>query len=168
MESSLNGAFSPLVELHHYTAMPEEEHEMDQQSLGYQKGFGFEGDELYEIDKTPKTARFYISIVAIVVALFLVTLDLVILPASLPAIAQDLKAMSGQAYWCGTGYIIAQAASQPIWGAISEIAGRKLMLQMSLLIFMVGSILCARAQSIGWLIGARIVSKVMSSKHEIS
>ncbi|KFY79994.1 hypothetical protein V499_01100 [Pseudogymnoascus sp. VKM F-103] len=134
-----------------------EEDKISHALISSQRGICYTEDEAPEIETTTKTTRFYISIAAIVVALFLVTLDLVILPASLPAIAQDLKATSSQAYWCGTGYIIAQAASQPIFGTISVISGRKLMLQISLLIFMVASIMCARAQSIEWLIGTRVM-----------
>jgi hypothetical protein len=117
------------------------------------------GDAFPEEDKMIKSAKFYVSFVAIGVVVFLVSLDLLILPASLPAIALDLQAASSEAYWSGAGYILAQGVSQPIFGGISETFGRKLMLQVSLLIFLVASILCARAQSIRWLIGTRVVSQ---------
>jgi MFS family permease len=76
---------------------------------------------------------------------------------ALPAIAQDFKATSNAAYWCGTGFLFAQAASQPVYGSISNAFGRKVCLLFALTLFIVASVFCATAQSITWLIVARLV-----------
>ena len=88
---------------------------------------------------------------------FQVALDLVVIASALPAIAVDLNATSNQAYWCGTGYVLAQTVVQPLFGTFSEIFGRKLLIQFSLLVFLLASILCSRAQTIHWLIATRVV-----------
>ncbi|KAH8807535.1 major facilitator superfamily domain-containing protein [Xylogone sp. PMI_703] len=113
-----------------------------------------------EAESTKKSPRFYIAFVANCVSLLLATLDLTIVPGTLPAIAQDLQASSSQAYWVGAGYILAQAVSQTILGGLSESFGRKIMLQVSLGIFLIASILCSRANTIQWLIGARVMQGI--------
>lgn len=80
-----------------------------------------------------------------------------IVAASLPAIASSLKATSSQAYWCGSGFLFAQTVAQPIYGGFAETFGYKFCLLLALGIFTGASLLCALAQDIGWLIGARVV-----------
>jgi MFS family permease len=106
---------------------------------------------------TKHTLEFYLALVSILLSLFIVSLNQISLGPALPAVAGSLHASSNDAYWCGTGYVLAQTVSQPIYGSLSEVFGRKVMLQAGLATFLVTSILCARAQTIGWLIGARVV-----------
>lgn len=110
------------------------------------------------IDNEPKhDARFVITFLLICVCQFLVALDLVILAAALPAIAASLNATSNEAYWCGTGYVLAQCITQPIYGTLSEIFGRRIPLLFAIFVFLLASILCARADDISWLIATRVV-----------
>lgn len=102
---------------------------------------------------------FYLAYCALLLCVFIGTLDIVIVASALPAISKDLGASSSNAYWVGTTYLLAQTVSQPILGSLSDIFGRKILLQTSLVIFLVTSIVCARAQTIRWLIGARVVSR---------
>ena len=53
--------------------------------------------------------------------------------------------------------MLASAASQPIWGKISDIWGRKPILLLANFVFFVGSLLAGLAVSIGMLIAARAV-----------
>lgn len=100
---------------------------------------------------------FYFAYGALLLSVFIGTLDIVIVASALPAISRDLGASSSDAYWVGTTYLLAQTVAQPISGSLSDIFGRKILLQASLVIFLVTSIVCARAQTIRWLIGARVV-----------
>lgn len=90
-------------------------------------------------------------------------MDSVIISAALPAITSSLHAStgsfsSGQAYWCGSGFVLAQASVQPLYGSLSEIFGRKHCMLIAIALFIFGSVLCASAQSVAWLIAARVVS----------
>lgn len=111
------------------------------------------------------SARFYFALSAILLCVFVVALDQVITGSALAAITRDLKASSNNAYWVGTSYLLAQTVSQPIYGSLSDVFGRKWMLQLSLVVFLVSSITCSRAQTIEWLIGARVVSCISISCH---
>jgi predicted MFS family arabinose efflux permease len=108
--------------------------------------------------RAKRTLSFYFAFFMLFLSLFMVALELVIVASALAAIAKDLNASSNDAYWCGTGYILAQTVSQPIYGSLSEIFGRKIMLQIAIMIFLLASILCSRAQDIYWLIATRVVS----------
>jgi hypothetical protein len=101
--------------------------------------------------------RFILAFTLICVCQFQVALDLVIVASALPAIASSLHASSNEAYWCGTGYVLAQCITQPIYGTLSEIFGRKLPLLFAIFVFLLASILCARAEDIQWLIATRVV-----------
>ncbi|RDW88160.1 hypothetical protein BP6252_00192 [Coleophoma cylindrospora] len=106
---------------------------------------------------TKKSRAFKFAFVSLCACNFISILDTVIIASALPAIAHALNATSNQAYWCGTGFLFAEAALQPVYGALSEIFGRKICLIIALAIFTLGSLLCAVAQNISWLIAARVV-----------
>ncbi|KAA8573407.1 hypothetical protein EYC84_004993 [Monilinia fructicola] len=106
---------------------------------------------------------FYPILICLCICIFIATLDTVIVAASLPAIASSLKATSSQAYWCGSGFLFAQTVAQPIYGGFAETFGYKFCLLLALGIFTGASLLCALAQDIGWLIGARVVQGLGSA-----
>src|SRR5262249_48658842 len=59
--------------------------------------------------------------------------------------------------WIVTAYLLASTAATPIFGKLSDLYGRRLLLLAGLLIFIVGSIGCALAPSMVALILARAV-----------
>ncbi len=106
-------------------------------------------------NKRPKT--FYITILCLCVCVFIATVNTIIVASALPAIATALNATTTQAYWSGTVLVFAQCIVQPIYGAFADALGRKVCLVAALAIFAAASLLGATAQSIEWLIGARVV-----------
>src|SRR5215469_15220382 len=57
--------------------------------------------------------------------------------------------------WVVTAYLLAQTAVTPIYGKLGDLYGRKIVLQVALAIFLVGSALCGAAQSLPMLIAFR-------------
>ncbi|KAH8811091.1 major facilitator superfamily domain-containing protein [Xylogone sp. PMI_703] len=104
---------------------------------------------------TKRPAAFYISFVSLCVISFLTALDAVIVASSLSEIAKSLDATSEAAFWCGTGFLITQAVTPPVYAALSEGFGRKVCILTALMIFLLASVLCGAARSIAWLIAAR-------------
>jgi MFS family permease len=51
--------------------------------------------------------------------------------------------------------VLVSACVSPLQGRLSDIIGRKVLLHSGLLIFLVGSVLCATAQSFLWLVLGR-------------
>lgn len=104
-------------------------------------------------------SKFRITIImfSLCMALFLSALDVTIITTALPTIARDYKASSSGYTWVGSAYLLANAAATPLWGKFSDIWGRKPMLVLANIVFMIGSLVAALSQSIGMLVGARVI-----------
>jgi EmrB/QacA subfamily drug resistance transporter len=100
--------------------------------------------------------RLAIPFAAIVLAMLPAVLDQTILATGLPVIAGDLGSLSDVS-WVVTAYVVAAAATTPLWGKLGDRHGRKLLLQVSLVVFLVASALCGAAQDITQLIVLRLV-----------
>ncbi|KUJ17491.1 MFS general substrate transporter [Mollisia scopiformis] len=86
---------------------------------------------------------------------FIRSVDTSILTFLVRAVAEDLHASTVDSYWCSASYLFSMTATQPIFGGIAEVVGRRTCTLSATIIFMVGSIACATAKDISWLIGAR-------------
>jgi EmrB/QacA subfamily drug resistance transporter len=93
---------------------------------------------------------------AIVLAMLPAVLDQTILATALPVVAGDLGSLSDVA-WVVTAYVVAAAAATPLWGKLGDRHGRKLLLQISLVWFVIVSALCGAAQNITELVVLRFV-----------
>jgi EmrB/QacA subfamily drug resistance transporter len=93
---------------------------------------------------------------ALCMAVFLAALDVTIITTALPTISEHFHSSAGYT-WIGSAFLLANAASIPSWGKISDIFGRKPMLLLANIIFMIGSLVAALSNSIGMLIAARAV-----------
>ncbi|MDB5615853.1 multidrug effflux MFS transporter [Tardiphaga sp.] len=78
------------------------------------------------------------------------------LPA-LPAIAADLHTTTASTQMTLTVFFIAFGLCQIVYGPLSDVYGRKAPLYAGLTLFTIGSIGCALAPGIGWLIAFRFV-----------
>src|SRR3954469_17842804 len=97
-----------------------------------------------------------VAFAAIVLAMLPAVLDQTILATALPVIAGDLGSLSDVS-WVVTAYVVAAAATTPLWGKLGDRHGRKLLLEVALLVFVVASALCGAAQDITQLIVLRLV-----------
>lgn len=94
--------------------------------------------------------------VGIVLAMFLGALDQTIVATALPTIGRDLGD-AGKIPWVVTAYLIAATAVTPLYGKFSDIHGRRFALIVAVSTFLVGSLACALAPNMLWLIVARAV-----------
>jgi MFS transporter, DHA1 family, multidrug resistance protein len=84
------------------------------------------------------------------------------LPA-LPTIASDLKASTAATQMTLMAFFVAFGICQVIYGPVSDMVGRKPPLYVGLGLFILGSIGCASAGGIGWLILFRLVQGMGAS-----
>jgi EmrB/QacA subfamily drug resistance transporter len=96
---------------------------------------------------------------AVVLAMVPAVLDQTILATALPVIARDLGSV-GEISWVVTAYVVAAAATTPLWGRLGDRLGRKLLLEVSLAIFVLASALCGVAPDMTALIVLRLVQGV--------
>jgi EmrB/QacA subfamily drug resistance transporter len=93
-------------------------------------------------------------VIGVGVAMFLGALDQTIIAAALPAIAEDLGGFDAIS-WVASIYLLTATAVTPLYGKFSDIKGRRAALTLAVVTFVAGSIACAVAPSMGWLIAAR-------------
>ncbi|MCC6313992.1 MAG: MFS transporter [Thermomicrobiales bacterium] len=113
---------------------------------------------LAELDRSARR-----SIAAALMAVFIGALDLTVIATLLPGIVGDLQINTADIdryVWIVNGYLLAYVVSIPIVGRASDLVGRQAAFAGSLAIFLVGSIWCAVAPSMGWLIAGRAVQGV--------
>ncbi|TVY89496.1 MFS-type transporter [Lachnellula willkommii] len=105
---------------------------------------------------TLQTAIIMISLCS---SVFLAALDTTIVTTALPTISEYFHSNAGYT-WIGSAYLLANAASTPSWGKISDIWGRKPILLVAAGIFFIGSVLCATSINIGMLIASRAIQGI--------
>ena len=101
--------------------------------------------------------RRWFGLVAISVAVALIIVDSTIVNVAVPDIVADLGLTSSQVQWVQESYTLVFAATLLIWGALADRIGRRRMLLIGVVVFVVASGLAAVATSGEALIGARII-----------
>ena len=91
---------------------------------------------------------------ALLLVLLLAALDQTIVSTALPTIVGDLGGLDHLS-WVVTAYLLTATVSGPLYGKLGDLFGRKIVLQVAIVIFLVGSALCGLSQSMGQLIGFR-------------
>ena len=87
----------------------------------------------------------------LMLVLLMAALDQTIVSTALPTIVGDLGGLS-HISWVVTAYLLAQTAVTPIYGKLGDLYGRKIVLQVALVVFLIGSALCGLSQSLTMLI----------------
>src|ERR1700759_3532211 len=90
----------------------------------------------------------------LMLVLLMAALDQTIVSTALPTIVGDLGGLSHLS-WVVTAYLLAQTAVTPVYGKLGDIYGRKVVLQIALVVFLIGSALCGAAQNLDELIAFR-------------
>ncbi len=91
---------------------------------------------------------------ALALGMLLAALDQTIVSTALPTIVSDLHGLSHYS-WVVTSYLLASTISQPIYGKLGDLYGRKRIFQAAIGIFLVGSALCGISQNMIELTGFR-------------
>src|SRR3954471_10208903 len=90
-------------------------------------------------------------------ALFMVTLDNLVVSTALPVIRTDLHASLAQLEWTVNAYNLTFAVLLMTGAALGDRLGRRRMFVTGLAVFVAASPACALAPDVGWLIAARAV-----------
>jgi len=91
---------------------------------------------------------------ALILVILLASLDQTIVSTALPTIVGDLGGLSHLS-WVVTSYLLASTVTGPVYGKLGDQYGRKRVLQIAIVIFLVGSALCGIAQNMTELIAFR-------------
>src|SRR5262245_52489084 len=88
---------------------------------------------------------------ALSLALLLAALDQTIVSTALPTMVGELGGLSHLS-WVVTGYLLTSTVVGPLYGKFGDLHGRKIVLQVAIAVFLVGSALCGIAQDMLQLI----------------
>ncbi len=109
---------------------------------------------------TPRERVF--TLAGIMVALLLGALDQTIVATAMPKILQDLNGLSLYT-WVVTAYLLASTSMIPIYGKLSDLYGRKVVVLVGVILFLAGSILSGQARSMVELIVFRALQGLGSA-----
>jgi EmrB/QacA subfamily drug resistance transporter len=96
---------------------------------------------------------------AILLGMLLAALDQTIVSTALPTIVADLGG-GGHMSWVVTSYLLAETVATVLAGKFGDLFGRKLVFQVSAVVFVAGSALCGVTQDMIMLIAARAVQGI--------
>lgn len=100
-----------------------------------------------------------IILVGVMLSLFLAALDQTIVSTALPAIVRDFRALDMVA-WVSTGYLLASTAMVPVYGKLSDLYGRRVILLWGISVFLIGSALCGVSADMTQLILFRVIQGI--------
>ncbi|MDQ1129180.1 MFS transporter [Microbacterium sp. SORGH_AS_0888] len=98
-------------------------------------------------------------LLSIMLSTFLIAIDSTILSTAVPTIVRELGGFD-QFPWLFSVYLLAQAATVPVYGKLADTFGRKPVMVVGIGVFLLGSVLCALAGSMVWLIAFRALQGV--------
>src|SRR5437868_6192965 len=93
-------------------------------------------------------------VLGIMLAMFLGALDQTIVATALPTIGRHFGNLNDLS-WVVTAYLLTATAVTPLYGKLSDIHGRRGMLLIAIIVFVLGSLACALAPSMTALVLAR-------------
>jgi EmrB/QacA subfamily drug resistance transporter len=100
-----------------------------------------------------------LALSGLMVGMFIAAIDQTIVATAIPAMVSDLGGIRYLS-WIIVGYLLTSTASTPLWGKIGDLFGRRRMFQVSIVVFLVGSLICAAAPTMLLLIIGRLVQGV--------
>jgi EmrB/QacA subfamily drug resistance transporter len=105
-------------------------------------------------------SRKWYVMAAVAMSIFLATIDGSIVNIALPTLQRDLNASFATVQWVVLAYLLTLTTLMLGIGRLADIRGKKPIYVAGFVVFTVGSVLCALAPTVGWLIGFRILQAV--------
>ena len=97
------------------------------------------------------------SLSGLLLGMFVSILAGTVVATSLPIIISDLKGDQSAYTWVVTATLLATTVSTPLWGKFADLFNRKLLIQLALSVFVIGSALAGLSQNTDTLIMFRVL-----------
>ncbi|MFK4760144.1 MDR family MFS transporter [Microbacterium sp. ZW T5_45] len=111
-----------------------------------------------EATRSPREV--FTAISGLVVGMFVAVLSGTVVSTSMPVIIADLGGTQSQYTWVITASLLATAVSTPIWGKLADLVDRKILVQISLILFTVGTVIAGFSTDTNMLIAVRVVQGI--------
>lgn len=100
------------------------------------------------------------GLTGLLAAFFTAILSSTIVANALPTIMSELHGTQTDFAWVITAALLANAATTPIWGKLADLFDKKLLVQLSIIIFVAGSVMAGLSETIPLLLTARVIQGV--------
>lgn len=100
------------------------------------------------------------ALTGLLAAFFTAILSSTIVANALPTIMSELDGTQTDFAWVITAALLANAATTPIWGKLADLFDKKLLVQLSIVIFVAGSVMAGFSESIPFLLTARVIQGI--------
>jgi EmrB/QacA subfamily drug resistance transporter len=107
--------------------------------------------------------RRWLGLGVVLIAAFMLLIDISIVNVAIPSIQRDLHASYSQVQWVLAGYQLAFAVVLITGGRLGDIFGRKRLFLIGVTGFTLASALCGAAQNPGMLVGSRLLQGLMGA-----
>jgi EmrB/QacA subfamily drug resistance transporter len=97
---------------------------------------------------------------ALLLAALAFALSQTLVAPALPSIAEEFSTSPSSAAWVLTGYLLSASVCTPLAGKLGDLFGKARVLTIVLVLFSLGSVVCALATSIEVLIAGRVIQGV--------
>ncbi|MDX2938990.1 MFS transporter [Streptomyces ipomoeae] len=112
-------------------------------------------------DDAPMTHRQIMeALTGLLLGMFVAILSSTIVSNALPDIIKDLGGGQSAYTWVVTASLLAMTASTPLWGKLADLFSKKLLIQLALVVFVLGSAAAGLSQNAGMLIAFRAVQGI--------
>ncbi|MDF3290823.1 MFS transporter [Streptomyces silvisoli] len=96
----------------------------------------------------------------LMLGLFVAILSSTIVSTALPTILADIGGGQEAYTWIVTAALLAVTATTPLWGKMSDLVSKKLLVQLALVLYIVASVVAGFSQNAGTLIACRVVQGI--------
>ncbi|WP_455353077.1 MDR family MFS transporter [Streptomyces sp. SYSU K217416] len=96
----------------------------------------------------------------LMLGMFVAILSSTIVSNALPEIISDLGGGQSAYTWVVTAALLSMTATTPLWGKLADLFSKKLLVQISLVIYVLGSVVAGLSQNTGMLIACRVVQGI--------
>ena len=93
----------------------------------------------------------------LLLGMFVAILSSTVVSNALPTIVSDLQGSESGYTWVVTSTLLATTISTPIWGKLADLFDKKLLVQISIVIFVAGSVAAGLAPNVPFLLAMRVV-----------
>nr|WP_222618248.1 MDR family MFS transporter [Nakamurella sp. PAMC28650] len=100
------------------------------------------------------------SLSGLLIGMFVAMLSSTVVTNALPTIIRQLHGTESGYTWVVVATLLALTATTPIWGKLSDLMSPKLLVQISLVVYVGGSAVAGLSQSVGMLIFARAIQGI--------
>ncbi|MET7881264.1 MDR family MFS transporter [Micromonospora profundi] len=91
----------------------------------------------------------------LLLVLFVAMLSSTVVSTALPKIIGALNGSQTQYTWVVTATLLTATATTPIWGKLADLFNKKVLIQVAIVVFLLGSVIAGFSQTAGQLIAAR-------------